>query len=199
MANWGSVNFEQLQKFQEQLEALANPQTQTEFYNGCAKECAARFLGKVIRKTPVGKNQKTEVKTGEVYKTGKKKGKAKTKKVVSRQGGTLRRGWTANTEEQAESGSVPNATEYASSLTVQKNGKKYSITITNPVHYASYVEKGHRQEPGKYVPAIGKRLKKSWVDGKFFMKKSEIEVKAELPAILNRRLKKFLNGGGTGQ
>ena len=27
------------------------------------------------------------------------------------------------------------------------------------MEYASYVEYGHRQEPGRYVPALGKRLK----------------------------------------
>jgi hypothetical protein len=192
------ANHDALKELQKQFEALASPEVQNAFYEGCAKECAARFLGKVIRKTPVGKNQYTEEETGEVYKSGKKKGKAKTKRVVSRQGGTLRRGWTARTEAEAESGGgAANPMEYANTMTVDHSGSTHSITITNPVHYASYVENGHRQQPGRFVPAIGKRLKKPWVEGQFMMAKSEAEVKAEIPAVLQRRLNKFLKGGGT--
>lgn len=193
-----SSNHDQLKELQKQFEAMASPEGQKAFFEGCAKECAARFLGKVIRRTPVGKNQYTEEETGEFYKSGKKKGKAKTKRVVSRQGGTLRRGWTARTEAEAESGGgASNPMQYAQTLTVDHRGSTHSITITNPVHYASYVENGHRQQPGRYVPAIGRRLKKGWVEGQFFMVKAEAETKAEIPAVLNRRLNKFLKGGGT--
>lgn len=195
MANWGNVDFGQLAEMQAKFEALADPAQKKAFFEGATKECAARFLGKVIRKTPVGKNQYTEEETGEVYKRGPKKGQAKTKSVVSRQGGTLRRGWTANTEAEAESGNVPNAMTYAAGLSVESSGSTHKITITNPVHYASYVENGHRQQPGRYVPAIGKRLKKSWVEGQFMMAKAEIEVKAEIPAVLQRRLSNYLKGG----
>jgi hypothetical protein len=191
-----SSNHDALKELQKQFEAMANPEVQKTFYEGCAKECAARFLGKVIRKTQPGKNVYAEEETGEVYKTGKKKGKAKTKRVVARQGGTLRRGWTAKTEAEAESGGSKDPAQYAQTLTVDHNGSAHSITITNPVHYASYVENGHRQQPGRFVPAIGKRLKKQWVEGKFWMAQSEAEVKAEIPAVLQRRLNKFLKGGG---
>jgi hypothetical protein len=192
-----SSNHDQLKELQRQFEAMASPEGQKAFFEGCAKECAARFLGKVIRRTPVGKNQYTEEETGEFYKSGKKKGKAKTKRVVARQGGTLRRGWTAKTEAEAESGGSKNPTAYANTLKVDHSGSTHSITITNPVHYASYVENGHRQQPGRYVPAIGRRLKKGWVEGQFFMAKAEAETKAEIPAVLNRRLNNFLKGGGT--
>jgi hypothetical protein len=189
-----SSNNDQLKELQKQFEAMTTPAARREFYEGCLKECAARFLGKVIRKTPVGKNTKADVETGEFYKTGKKKGQAKTKRVVVRQGGTLRRGWTAKTEEEAESGGTPNAQEFANTLHAEQTGQNYAITITNPVHYASYVENGHRQQPGRFVPAIGKRLKKQWVEGQFFMANAEAEVRAELPAVLKRRLNKFLKG-----
>lgn len=190
-------NFNGLRQLQEQFEAMAAPQTQKAFYEGCVKECAARFLRKVIQKTPTGDNAYAEVETGEVYKRGKNKGKAKTKRVVARQGGTLKRGWTARTEAEAESGSSANPTQYANSLSVEQSGSNYKVTITNPVHYASFVESGHRQQVGRFVPAIGKRLKKSWVEGQYFMAKSEAEIKAEIPAILERHLKRFLQNGGT--
>ena len=35
--------------------------------------------------------------------------------------------------------------------------------------YAPHVEFGHRQQPGRYVPAIGKRLKASYVEGQHFL------------------------------
>lgn len=38
------------------------------------------------------------------------------------------------------------------------------------VEYAIYVHEGHRQEVGRYVPAIGKRLVQSFVKGQPFMK-----------------------------
>lgn len=196
MTKWGSADYSQLEALKEQFEAIASPEQKNAFFEGAAKECAARFLGKVIRKTPVGKNTFAEEETGEFYKSGAKKGQAKTKKIVTKQGGTLRRGWTAKTEAQAESGSVQDATTYAGSLKVSHGGGKHSITITNPVRYASYVENGHRQTPGRFVPALGKRLKKNWVEGQFMMAKSEVELKGEIPGVLKRRLNNYLKKGG---
>lgn len=42
--------------------------------------------------------------------------------------------------------------------------------IGTNVEYAPYVELGHHQEPGRYVPKIKKRLKKDWVPPKPFLK-----------------------------
>lgn len=41
----------------------------------------------------------------------------------------------------------------------KKSNSEYYIVLFNPVLYASYVEYGHRQEVGRFVPQIGKRLK----------------------------------------
>ncbi|MBN1059342.1 HK97 gp10 family phage protein [Clostridium botulinum] len=43
---------------------------------------------------------------------------------------------------------------------------KYIITCGSSLEYAQSVEKGHIQEVGKYVPAIRKKLVKSFVPGK---------------------------------
>lgn len=62
-----------------------------------------------------------------------------------------------------------------------KNGWKHSraiqgkTTIYNNVKYAAHVEYGHRQTPGRYVPAIGKRLKKDFVPGKKMMHKGMMQ------------------------
>lgn len=97
-----------------------------------------------------------------------------------KKGGTLRRGWTKGD--------------------VSKDGYTYTIEIKNPVEYASYVEYGHRQTPGRFVPAIGKRLKASWVEGQYMMTKSEKDIENLIPGILERELEKFLKGvlGGDG-
>ena len=46
----------------------------------------------------------------------------------------------------------------------------YSVGYTS--EYAPHVEYGHRQEVGRYVPAIGKRLVKSWVPGQYFLREN---------------------------
>ena len=62
---------------------------------------------------------------------------------------------------------------------------------TGVLRGAWIVEPGHRHTPGRYVPAIGKRLKASWVEGQFFMKKSEQQINAQLPALITPGLKAF--------
>lgn len=44
--------------------------------------------------------------------------------------------------------------------------------VGNPTAYADSVEYGHRQKVGRYVPAIGKRLKKAFVPGKKMLHRS---------------------------
>lgn len=67
-------------------------------------------------------------------------------------------------------------------------GTTYKIEIINPMDYTTYVEYGHRQTPGRYVPAIGKRLKSSWVNGKFMMTISISEIEAQIPAIIEDKI-----------
>ncbi len=92
-------------------------------------------------------------------------------------GGTLRRGWSVGS--------------------VKKRGDVYEVEVINTVDYASHVEYGHRQMPGRYVPAIGKRLKASWVPGRFMLTISEAELQVQSRAIierkLNRKLKEIFN------
>lgn len=104
-------------EFQKKLQALEKDVDK--FYEECAKELAARLLGLVIKKTPVG-----------VY-----------PKDSSKKGGTLRRGWTGGKRRSAKA--------FAESLDVKKSGKTYVITIENNVEYAPYVEYGHRTRGGK--------------------------------------------------
>ena len=58
---------------------------------------------------------------------------------------------------------------------VQKDGDVYTIELGSDCEYAKFVEDGHRQEVGRYVPAIGKRLKKPFVQGKHMLEDSITE------------------------
>lgn len=55
------------------------------------------------------------------------------------------------------------------SITHAQYDERTEVIGTN-VEYAPFVELGHHQTPGRYVPAIGKRLKKSYVNPKPFLR-----------------------------
>lgn len=188
----GKVNIRDLENFKENIEKSLSGDQINDFLESCAKELTARLLAKVIRRTPVGQKPKLEgAKFAKVQgKSGKKKSFLTAEGARLEQhwsgyiGGTLRRGWT-NGQDQSPSA-------YAQSSKVHRYGNKYVVEVVNPVKYASYVEYGHRQQPGRYVPAIGKRLKSGWVEGKFMLTISEDEIRASAPRVLENKLKKKL-------
>ena len=96
-------------------------------------------------------------------------------KVINRtpvDSGVLKKGWTG--------GATQSAKTYANSLPVSINGDSYSITILNPIEYGVYVEYGHRT-----------RNHTGWVEGRFMLTKSQIELESELPKLLERKLLKY--------
>lgn len=157
-----------MKELQKSLNKIKGKEAE-EFINECTRELAQRLLRKIIFRTPVGDYSDTYdlVDAGD----------GKFLVMSDKEGGTLRRGWTA-----------------AGSLEVTKTGNIYKITIENQTPYASYVEYGHRQTPGRYVPAIGCKLKKSWVQGKFMMTISERELRKSAPKILEKKVMDFLGG-----
>ena len=135
-----------------------------EFLQSCAKDLAARLLALVIRRTP-------------------------------KDTGALKRGWTTQRAGSGAEGLKSNSgRQFAETIKVHHFGDTYVVEIINPVEYASYVEYGHRQQPGRYVPALGVRLKKGWVKGKWMMTVSEKEIQAAAPQILEKKLEKWLRG-----
>lgn len=96
-------------------------------------------------------------------------------KSSGKKGGTLRRGWTG--EKRAS------ASAYVDSLTVHHFGDIYVIEIVNPVEYASCVEYGHRTANHK-----------GWVSGVFMMTISEQELQEIAPKVLERKVKKYMEG-----
>lgn len=59
------------------------------------------------------------------------------------------------------------------------------------MNYAAYVEFGHRQEVGRFVP-IKKRLVKPWVKGKFMLTISEHELEGQMENIIAKRIENWL-------
>ena len=75
---------------------------------------------------------------------------------------------------------------------VVRHGDYLEVEIYNPVEYAEFVEYGHRQEPGRYVPALGKQLKQSYVPGQYMLTLSIKEVEALAPALIGKRSDEFM-------
>ena len=188
MAKMGSFSLSEMKKLQKQLNKIQQEQVAA-FAEACAKELAARLLAKVIKRTPTGDYaQEIEVvaKRDSKY---HKKGNVYKKRVnpSGKRGGTLRRGWTAQTHEAAANGkgkgkpSAEQVTAFFNSLAIRHDGNLLTVEIVNPVEYASYVEYGHRTANHK-----------GWVPGHFMLTISEEEIQKIAPGLLQARIKQFL-------
>ncbi len=93
-------------------------------------------------------------------------------------------------------------------MPVGHRGTHYTVVVLNHLQYASYVEYGHRQQPGRFIPGYwkggrflydptaegGMVLKKSWVQGRYMLTISSQELEGQLPALLEKKLYRFLKG-----
>jgi len=175
---WGKCDFKKMKELFERIEKLGAWDTD-KFIRDMTNDIAALLLGKVKKNTPVGKKPKLGPKTIRVAGvSGRKRtflskdGAILEKYWAGYVGGNLRRNWTTTT--------------------ITKSGNMYQIEVINETEYASYVEYGHRQTPGRYVPQLGKQLKSGWKKGKFMMTKSVAEVEAQVPGRIERQLTKML-------
>lgn len=64
----------------------------------------------------------------------------------------------------------------------------WSATVTNSVDYGMASNYGHWQEPGQYVPAIGKRLVHYWVPGTYALERSLDEAEYRISPIIQQEL-----------
>ena len=179
------VTARDLIKFQRNL-AKINKKHLRIFIEDAAKELANRLLALVIKRTPVGDYR---IAYDYTLKGGKNKGQTVTRyrNPSGKLGGTLRCGWTSKTHEEAEKGSgkpgAKDIEEFLKTVDVKKSGDEYVIEIINPVEYAPYVEFGHRTPNGK-----------GWVEGRFMLTISEMELQNMAPKILINKLEKFMKG-----
>lgn len=75
------------------------------------------------------------------------------------------------------------------SMTCDVSMDEKAVYIGTDVEYAPYVEFGHRQEVGRYVPEIGKRLVKAYVPAKPFLKPAIVNNLEEYKGIIESELR----------
>ena len=105
--------------------------------------------------------------------------KNEVKKSVKNVGETYKRNAEANTP--VKTGDLRRSWQLIGPIF---SGADISIELRNGKNYASFVENGHRQTPGRYVPAIGKRLKVSWVPGQHFLQKATKQTSNQIPQLI---------------
>lgn len=182
MGRNGSVDTSEIEQLMKSIEGMK--EATPEFLMQCTNELGQRLLRKVIRRTPVGK--KPTFKGEKTVKVEGKSGKSKTfltKEGAAYEnmiktywsgysGGHLRRSWRVTSVEGA--------------------GYNYTITVENPLDYASYVEHGHRQTPGRFIPALGKKAVVSWVKGRHMLSESVNEIEESKYKIVDRSVQEFM-------
>jgi len=197
VGRWGKADFQALKDLEQRLDKLEKADFDR-FCRETAAEIAGRLLRAAKKRTPVGvvptdifdkRKDSVKVKVAGTQTVSRKVGDGqveyqrkvmRTRSFLTREaaiyqqywagykGGTLRDAWTV--------------------LPVEKHGNSYVVTVANNTEYASYVEFGHRQKPGRYVPALGKSLKANWVEGRLMLTISEQELERQLPKLLEKKL-----------
>lgn len=198
------VSFAGFEALRRQIEGLNSPQEKQVCMEECAESLAQVYLRKAIRhkfKTSGGAKEfeVTEkayerIQAMEVGAKGFQKAKSRNhanahavKRIKkSRKSGKkqylvltasehMRRSWGAES--------------------VKKQGSTYSVKVFNSASYASYVNDGHRQRPGRFVPAIGKRLVRSWVPGQHIAEEAERTVRKVSKRLLSQIILSYILRG----
>lgn len=85
---------------------------------------------------------------------------------------------------------------------VDQTSKGFMVTLYNRAQYATWVNDGHRQRPGRFIPGYwegnhfrydptadgGMVLKRSWVQGRFFVEKSIVETEFTMEKYIEKQL-----------
>ena len=159
----------ELKKFRDNLVKL--DKNMDSIIEDCARALAARLLREVKKRTPTGEPPKFDTEFKKKRKTPNPEKEAAEAAQYEEYwggytGGTLKRAWH--------------------STSVVKHGYTFTILVINQTEYAIYVEYGHRQQAGRYVPAINKKLKKGWAPGKFMMTISAEKIQQKAPQIVEK-------------
>ena len=182
MGKNGSVNTKEIEKLLADITGLKS--AAPEFIKKCTNELGQELLRKVIHRTIAG--HKPEFKGEKTVKVKGKNGKTKTfltkekadydmrdnKYWSGYTGGHLKKSWRVSSAEG--------------------KGNNYTIIVENPVEYASYVEHVHRQTPGRFIPALGKKLKVAWVRGRHMLSDSVNEIEDIKVKFVRKKLDKFI-------
>lgn len=95
-------------------------------------------------------------------------------------------------------------------LAVRRTDKGYEVLLVNSTRYATWVNDGHKQRPGRFIPGYfahgrfyydpthngGMVLRKSAVKGRFFVEKGILDINNsnEIQSIIREHLRKWWEG-----
>ena len=178
----GSVDTKEIAKLLASIEGLK--EATPEFVEKCTNELGQELLRKVIHRTIAG--HKPEFKGEKSVKVKGENGKTKTFLTKEKADFDMRNNkyWSGYT-----GGHLKKSWRISK---MQGKGYNYTITVENPVEYASYVEHGHRQTPGRFIPVLGKKAVVSWVRGRHMLSDSVNELEASKYKIIESKLNVFL-------
>lgn len=177
----------ELRAFKQKIDKLnTSPEGMEKFFGWATRQIGARFLQRVIPKTPAENSETFQYRT-----IG---GRINTKVI---RGGALRDGWTGGKK-------ISSGSEYAylQRKPVKRMGSEYELEIENSKEYASYVEYGHSQRPGRFVPYIGKtvngvrtgaQLVRARVPGQRMMETSALEIEAMAPGLAEKLTQEYFS------
>ncbi len=184
--------FEELQKRIAELNSVAMEEAKRQSVN----EMAAVYIREAKKNTPVKGTEvrqvsENEYKNSRVAEYSKVKDFNKHKKLYSsdakvayKHKGERKFKMLHNSEHMRRSWNAG---------TVEREGREYKVKVFNTASYASYVNDGHRQQPGRFVPILGKQLAKGWVDGLNMTEKAEKETERRSKDILRRNINRVLS------
>lgn len=184
-----STDLTEIKNFQKDIQALSSSnEGLDQFFEWATKQLAARLLDRTIKRTPVEEN--------ETFHYRMANGAIGTKKI---KGGALRRGWVGGRKIGDNPTAAINA--HLNELSIINYGRIYQLTVSNNIEYAPYVEYGHKQNVGQFVPYLGKTvdgvrqgatLKKGKVDGKFMMERSANEIQIMAPGLAEKLILEYI-------
>jgi len=182
MSRNGRVDTSELSKLLANIEGMK--EATPEFLRQCTNELGQRLLRKVIRRTPVGKKP-----TFKGEKTAKAEGKSLMREHTLTADDLIYPVFVLEGQDPGEGGPLRGSWRVTSA---EGTGYNYTITVENPLDYASYVEHGHRQTPGRFIPALGKTAVVSWVKGRHMLSDSVNELEDSKYKIVESKLDAFL-------
>ena len=193
------LDISQLHAFVKQAATFSKTESRA-MYTEALNTMGAEYLRVAKLNTPVGGGKEFDVRekaynaigayevTAKGYKAAKNRnrgGRTKQLKRIMRGKGGKKYRILTTSEHMRRSWSAGD---------IVKNSKGYALPVYNTASYASFVNDGHRQQSGRFVPAIGRRLVKSWVPGLHMAEKAEASVKRKakkiMQTVVNRHLER---------
>lgn len=189
------LNVDQWKKFAEAVAVSTDPKRIDEAKSNALRQMAAAYLRAAIKATPKGLSGTVEIggkkkrlkkvdkdktwQAGEVDERYISFGRGKKKRVIHINSEHMQRSWDAGK--------------------IEKTSRAHRIAITNSASYASFVNDGHRQTPGRFVPILGKQLVNNFAKGKHITEIAQAYTESKAGEIIRRQtaglLKELKNGG----